>query len=174
MSWRLRASLWFATFGNTAPYADPCAHPHKVVATSREDVHVDRLIAPLIEVLWESGIETYSSCQGERSLRRMATAAMPNLVGHAYRASVTVGAGDIYPLMTVLHEASVRHGAEPGEAVLPAVAPGIAHLFFDPLLLTRENFAEEVSAGIAEHRAAEKKAVAAAKRKAARKKRASG
>lgn len=174
MSWRIRASLWFATLGHTAPYADPCEHPHKTVATTRDGIFIDKKIAPLVEALWAAGVETHSSCQGERSLRRMATAVMPNLIGQAYRATVTVDTHNIFPLLSALQDVSFACHVEPPDVVVSGAATAYAHIGFDPRLLTRDGFAEEVAAGIAAHRAAEKKAVAAAKRRASRERKAKG
>lgn len=174
MSWKIRASLWFATLGHTAPYADPCEHPHKTVATTRDDIFIDRKIAPLVEALWAAGVETYSSCQGERSLRRMATAVMPNLVGDAYRATITIDTHDIFPLILALGEVSTRHGAEPAEVTIPSLASEIAYVLFDPLLLSKDGIEDEIIEALERLRAAEKKAVAAAKRRASRKRKAKG
>ena len=174
MSWRIRASLWFATLGHTAPYADPCEHPHKAVATTRDGIFIDKKIAPLVEALWAADIETYSSCQGERSLHRMATAVMPNLVRDAYSATITIDTHDIFPLILALGEVSAKHGAAPAEVIIPSLAPELAYVTFDPLLLSRDGIEGEIIEALEERRAAEKKAVAAAKRRASRKRKAKG
>lgn len=164
--WRFGASLWFISLGRTAPYADPCEHPHRTVETSRDDVLVDRLIAPLVEALWSSGIETYSSCQGEARLRRIAAAVMPNLLGDAYSASLTISTHDLALVIEAFRRVQYRHGVEPAEARIPSVAPEYTYLSFDPKLLNVPGHEEEIVAAIGDVRAGQKKALAASKRAA--------
>lgn len=163
----LLPSLWFATLGRTAPFADPCERPHKVVATSRDGILVDHLIEPLVEALWEEGIETYSSCQGEKSLRRLAAAIMPNLIGQAYRATVTVDTHNIFPLLSALQDVSFARHVEPPDVVVSGAATAYAHIGFDPHLLSRDG-ADEIIDSLLTHREAQRRLDAAAKRKATR------
>lgn len=51
------------------PWADPCEDPHPVVPVDGIDLDVG--IAPLVMHLWQNGIHTHNSCQGDTSLYRL-------------------------------------------------------------------------------------------------------
>ena len=104
------AGMWIRTIGRTAPFLDPCETPHPTVDLRGVDVDVQ--IAPLVEGLWDLGIDTVNSCQGDARITRALWKTMPNLSGTPMAASVTV---------TTVSHAQVVHAA------LRAAAPGTGH-----------------------------------------------
>lgn len=104
----------------------------------------------------------------------MATAVMPNLVRDAYSATITIDTSNIFPLILALGEVSAKHGATPAEVIIPSLAPEIAYVAFDPLLLSKDGIEDEIIEALERLRSAEKKAMAAAKRRASRKGRPKG
>lgn len=57
---------WLKLIGWTIPSGDPCEEPHEYVLM--KGVEIDVQVAPLVKLLWENGIETYGSCQGDPNL----------------------------------------------------------------------------------------------------------
>lgn len=142
------AELWIRTVGRTAPFLDPCETPHPTV--DLRGVDVDVKIAPLIEGLWDLGVETVDSCQGDTRITRALWAVMPNLSGTPMAASITVTTIDH---AQALHAALTETNPSAGCRGLPRVwwvDPRYLHVQFDPAHLTRDGGIDRVLTAVGE------------------------
>lgn len=147
------AEMWVRTVGRTAPWMDPCETPHPTVKVA--GVHLDVRIAPLIQGLWDLGIDTVNSCEGDARITRALAEVMPNLSGTPMVASITVTSTDD---ATTLHAALARSTRTRRPHVLPLVTwvdARYIHVQFDPADLAYDDFTARVLADVRESRGAD-------------------
>ena len=53
-------------------------HPVVEVRYKRQRIHVDRIMAPLLQILWKSGVDTAESCQAQAPHQCAASITFPN------------------------------------------------------------------------------------------------
>lgn len=145
------AEMWVRTVGRTAPWLDPCETPHPTVTVA--GVHLDVRIAPLVQGLWDLGIDTVNSCEGDTRMTRALGEVMPNLSGGTpMAASITVtSTRDAETLHSAL--AKTTHTRRPH--MLPRVSwvdARFHHVQFDPADLAHDDFTERVLAEVRESR----------------------